>query len=350
MKLRAVIVNGRMTEVEHLKKLELEPEENVLDFEFDILDYDNPSGHYILCKLEGYDKDWNVLQDVYRQTYRSLPGGDYTFRIKKIANDGTAGIETVLPVSIKTFYYDTVWFKIVMGVLTVAIMYAIMKFYSFRKLEKQRMLLEKQQAVEGERLRISTELHDDVGGELSAIRLVSEMAQMNNLQNPQQQFSKIATSSTELVQKLNEIVWALNVNNDTLQSLVSYIHRYSVKYLDDVGIACRFMQPHAIPALEVDGTIRRNIFLLIKEALNNVVKHAAASGVVITIEINNRLLITIHDNGKGIATEKLTADSGNGLFTMQKRANDLNGTVEIINHDGTTVTFAIPLIQTHTKV
>ena len=212
-----------------------------------------------------------------------------------------------------------------------------------RKVEQQAMVL-------NERTRISHELHDDLGGELSTIRLLSEMAQMANAKNPELQFSKISASSAELVQKLNEIVWALNVANDTLQSLISYMHRYSVKYLDDVGINCHFTQPNTIPALEIDGAVRRNIFLLVKEALNNIVKHAAASCVTITVETDSHLRITIQDNGRGIATEKLTAGSGNGLFTMQKRAKDLNGTMQIANEAGTNVTFEIPLAQTHTKV
>lgn len=201
-----------------------------------------------------------------------------------------------------------------------------------------------------ERLRISAELHDDVGGELSAIRLLSEMAQMNTTQNPQQQFSKISASSADLMQKMNEIVWALNIKNDTLQSLISYINRYAIKYLDDVGIECKFTQPDVIPKYEVDGAVRRNIFLLVKEALSNVVKHANATRVFIKIETNHQLEITIHDNGKGIAGEKLTANTGNGLLTMHKRANDLNATMEIINHEGTTIELKMPFKKTHTKV
>nr|MBA2561948.1 hypothetical protein [Chitinophagaceae bacterium] len=204
-------------------------------------------------------------------------------------------------------------------------------------LEKHKGEQQKFKALEVERSRISAELHDDIGGELSAIRLLSEMAQMNKTQDAQKQLEKISASSSDLVQKMNEIVWALNVNNDTLQSLISYVHRYAVRCLDDVGIECKFTQPETIPKYEVDGAVRRNIFLMVKEALNNVVKHAHATCVFINIAVNQQLEITINDNGKGIDEENLTANPGNGLLTMQKRAKDLNGTMQINNQKGTTI-------------
>ena len=198
-----------------------------------------------------------------------------------------------------------------------------------------------------ERVRISNELHDDLGGELSAIRLLSEMKTSNI--SPQQQLSKISSSSGELVQKMNEIVWALNVNNDSLQSLVAYIRRYAVKYLDDVGIDCSFDQPDKIPDKEVDGIIRRNIFLLIKETLNNVVKHSHATGVNINVRVKENLQITIQDNGKGIPDGMLQNGIGNGLRNMQQRVKDLEGSIEIKNHNGTTVQFNLPLQRNNTK-
>jgi len=208
-------------------------------------------------------------------------------------------------------------------------------------------MLERKQAIELERLRISTELHDDVGGELSAIRLLSEMKTANI--SPQQQLSKISSSSGELVQKMNEIVWALNVNNDSLQSLVAYLRRYAVKYLDDLGIDCSFEQPGEIPDMEVNGATRRNIFLLVKEVLNNVVKHASATAVGITVVTDSSLQIIVKDNGKGIPDNMLQNGTGNGLRNMKQRVKDMEGSMAIKNHDGTTVQFNLPLQRTNTK-
>jgi signal transduction histidine kinase len=215
------------------------------------------------------------------------------------------------------------------------------------ELAKQRTELEKKQIVESERVRISAELHDDIGGELSSIRLLSEM-NISNITS-QQQLSKISSSSSELVQKMNEIVWALNVNNDTLQGLLAYMRRYAVKYLDDVGIDCVFTQPQQIPDKEVDGVTRRNIFLLLKEVLTNIVKHSRATNVEIAVNIGSLLQITIHDNGKGIPADMLQSGSGNGLRNMQQRVKELEGTMEIKNQEGTTVRFFLPAGSGNTK-
>jgi signal transduction histidine kinase len=176
------------------------------------------------------------------------------------------------------------------------------------------------------------------------------MARMNGSQNSYEQFGKISASSAELVQKMNEIVWALNIKNDTLQSLLSYINRYAVKFLDDVNIGCQFIQPADIPHYEIDGAVRRNIFLLVKEALNNIVKHSHATNVLIRVDIDHQLEITIHDNGTGFSSENLSNYTGNGLATMEKRANDLGAKILIGNQEGTTVNLKVPLQKTHTKV
>ena len=197
------------------------------------------------------------------------------------------------------------------------------------------------------REKISRDLHDDIGGELSAIRLLSEMNTPGT--DPQVQLSKISAYSGEMVQKLNEIVWALNINNDTLQSLIAYIRRYAVKYLDDLGIDCLFNQPEKIPEREVDGPTRRNIFLLIKEALNNIVKHAQATKVCIIVAVDDELLISIEDNGKGIPAEISGQGRGNGLHNMKQRVKELKGSLELKNHNGTTVMFTLPVVLNHTK-
>jgi signal transduction histidine kinase len=140
---------------------------------------------------------------------------------------------------------------------------------------------------------------------------------------------------------MNEIVWALNINNDNLQSLIAYTRQYAVSYLDDLNIHCNFETPENIPDVTVNGKNRRSVFLLVKESLNNIAKHAHATNVVINFDVNNALHINISDNGKGIAQEHIT--KGNGLNNMRKRIQSMRGNMEILNGAGTTVIFNIPL-------
>jgi signal transduction histidine kinase/ligand-binding sensor domain-containing protein len=298
--------------------------------------------------LKGFDKGWVEAGNRNYVTYPDISPGTYTFLFTASYNGITwnkqpaAYTFTILPP-----WYQTWWFRILAVVLFAGFVLFAVRFYTNRKLEKQKALLEKQKAIELERMRISTELHDDMGGELSAIRLLSEM-NISTI-SPQQQLSKISSSSGELVQKMNEIVWALNVSNDSLQGLIAYIRRYAVKHLDDVGIDCLFKQPEKIPDIEVDGITRRNIFLLVKEALNNVVKHANATEVKMSVTMDDSLQIIIHDNGKGIPADMLQNRNGNGLRNMQQRVMELKGVMEITNHEGTTVQFNLPVSSSNTK-
>jgi signal transduction histidine kinase len=140
---------------------------------------------------------------------------------------------------------------------------------------------------------------------------------------------------------MNEIVWALNSNHDNLQSLIAYSRQYAVAYLDDLGIQSQVSIPDAIPNINISGNNRRTIFLLVKEALNNIAKHAQASKVSININIDEKLKISVHDNGRGINLRQ--NNYGNGLVNMQKRVEGLKGSFELANHDGTNVIFTIPL-------
>jgi signal transduction histidine kinase len=222
------------------------------------------------------------------------------------------------------------------------ILYQVVRQIIKRRLERQRAEFLKQQAVEQERSRISAELHDDIGGGLTAIRLLSEMSLEHDTHHPTSKYlEKISASSNELIQKMNEIVWALNINNDNLQSLIAYTRQYAVSYLDDLNISCNFETPENIPDVIVNGKNRRSVFLLVKESLNNIAKHAHASNVNIMIDVSNALLINISDNGKGIGQENIT--KGNGLNNMRKRIQSMRGKMEILNDGGTTLVFNIPL-------
>ena len=209
--------------------------------------------------------------------------------------------------------------------------------------ERQKAELAKREAVETERYRISSELHDDLGSGLSTIRLLSEMMkQGSGGNNMLLQLGKISDSSKELVQKMNEIVWALNINNDNLQSLMAYVRQYVVKTLDDVGIDCIVSMPDNVPAVSIAGTERRNIFLMVKECVHNIIKHSKASHVNIEINFNENLYIKINDNGIGFRDEKISAHHF-GLNNLKQRAKELNGSIEWLQNNGTIVQMQIPL-------
>jgi signal transduction histidine kinase len=145
-----------------------------------------------------------------------------------------------------------------------------------------------------------------------------------------------------MIDKMGEIVWALNEKNDTLSDLLSYTRSYAVAYLEQNGLACHFEEPDEIPQDYVSSEFRRNIYLTVKESLHNIVKHAQATEVLINVDISNRLAIQIKDNGVGFDSTK-EKSFGNGLVSMNARIRELKGRFEVINNNGTEINILVPL-------
>jgi signal transduction histidine kinase len=141
---------------------------------------------------------------------------------------------------------------------------------------------------------------------------------------------------------MNTIIWTMTSSNDTIESLITYIRTYAFEFFDSTNIECKFNMPDSIPRVELSGERRRNIFLAVKEALNNVLKHSKATTVQIDVEVTHKLLINIADNGLGIDMENLRR-FGNGLRNMQNRLENINGKFSIRNHEGTIAEFEIAL-------
>jgi signal transduction histidine kinase len=141
---------------------------------------------------------------------------------------------------------------------------------------------------------------------------------------------------------MNAIIWSMNSGNDTLDNLVSYIRSYAIEYFEGTQVDCRVVTPDNIPATEVIGDKRRNIFLCVKETLNNALKHSQATLVNIEFGIGNELVIRIHDNGVGIDMQKLR-QFGNGLKNIRRRMESIGGTYTIENNKGTLTVLTLPV-------
>jgi len=214
------------------------------------------------------------------------------------------------------------------------------------KLENERKELEKQMAVmaahQEERERISADMHDELGSGMTTIRLMSEIAKNKMKENVPVEIEKISTSANDLLNKMNAIIWSMNSSNDTLDNLVSYIRAYAIEYLDGTSIHCKIDSPKIIPVTEISGDKRRNIFLCLKETLNNALKHSRASEMIIDIEINDKLVIRIHDNGIGIDPEKIR-QFGNGLKNIERRMRNIGGAYFLTTNAGTETRLELPL-------
>jgi signal transduction histidine kinase/ligand-binding sensor domain-containing protein len=292
------------------------------------------------------NNEWSEASTIADFNFLNLSPGRYTLNVKaSFPSTGYTPRYFNYSFSIIPPWWQTIWFRILAGVLIITLITMAIRFYYRRKLEKQVVLLEKQQAVEKERTRIATDMHDDLGAGLSKIKFLSETIGIKKQQKEpiEEDIGKIREYSHDMIDKMGEIVWALNQKNDSLSDLLSYTRAYAAEYLSQNGIQCSFHTPEQLSLQSVSGEFRRNIYLTVKEALHNVVKHAQASQVCITISTESGLHISIHDNGTGFSENNIRPFS-NGLGNMKKRMEGLGGSCRILNDNGTVVMIDVPLI------
>ncbi|MBS1921041.1 MAG: hypothetical protein JST17_12390 [Bacteroidetes bacterium] len=204
--------------------------------------------------------------------------------------------------------------------------------------EKELAVLKAQQQ---ERERISADMHDELGSGMTVIRLMSEIAKNKLQDQTPSEIDKISESANEVLNKMNAIIWSMNSSNDTLDNLVFYIRAYALEYFENTPVQCEINIPSYIPQQELAGDKRRNIFLSVKEALNNILKHANASKIIIDFIFAPVLQIKIKDNGTGIDSARLR-QFGNGLKNMAKRMESAGGSFKIEKNNGTLVVLELP--------
>lgn len=307
-------------------------------------------------KLEGFDQDWVNDLGVRSKRYDRLPYGHYRFRVAARNVDGEWQ-EAALPFSfiVPTPLYFQNWAIFLYCVAATALVAAIARIVSHRRLRFALARLEQQQSLERERMRIARDMHDEMGSKLTKISFLSEHAQMDNAATGPfgDKIRSIAQTSRELLQTMDEIVWVVNPRNDTLENLVTYLSHYAIEYFSNTQVVCELRLAPEIPHHALSSEVRHNLFLAFEETLSNVLKHSGAKSVVVEMAVAPALFeVKISDDGHGfkvpVATGSVAAPnskrSGNGLTNMRQRLADIGGECEISSQPaaGTTVTLRMP--------
>jgi signal transduction histidine kinase len=214
----------------------------------------------------------------------------------------------------------------------------LVRSYFRKQLAKQKAILEQQKAIEKERTRIATDMHDDFGASLSRIKFLSEKMQVEK-KAENKDLQKISEFSDEMAEKMGEIVWALNRRYDSSGDLLSFCRAWASEYLNDKNIKLQF-NTGEWKDININGEIRRNIFLVVKESIHNIVKHADASEVRIDMSCDEWLEVIIADNGKGFDPHSIRPFA-NGLDNMKRRMEEIGGTYLIDGKNGTTTTIRV---------
>ena len=240
---------------------------------------------------------------------------------------------------------------VLLGVLVVALVWITMLRRQVEKRSaqlqreiRQRERAEQQRAVEQERSRIARDLHDDLGSSLTEIGMLASSRPGLKMKPDEahDRLGLIAGKSRSIINALDELVWAVNPQNDTLSSLAKYLASYVEEYLSASNLVCRVQIPHSFPRQIVPAEVRHHLFLAVKEALSNVARHASASEIVFRLVISDeQLRIFISDNGRGF--DPASPSAGNGLANLSERMRNLNGHCGVSSTPGQGATVALTL-------
>ena len=302
-------------------------------------------------RLEGHETAWTEAGDTRVAYYSNLAPGHYYFHVIASNEDGVSNeTGSVLEITVQPQFWQTGWFLAALIMCFLGLVVAVVRYLSTQKLHRQLQVLKQQEALEKERSRIARDLHDQLGANLTQVALLGEMAEAdkNSPAEIESHAQQISQTARETTRSLDEIVWAVNPSNDTLDGLVNYACKYAQEYLALAGLRYRAEVPAQLPAIAIPPEVRHNVFLAFKEAVNNVVKHAQASEVWIRLRLQTgNFVLSIEDNGRGLGgLDAQAAQTRNGLRNMRKRMEDIGGEFEAgpASGRGTAIRLTVPVI------
>ncbi|MGC4072947.1 MAG: two-component regulator propeller domain-containing protein [Nibricoccus sp.] len=318
-----------------------------VEFDYSVLCLSTPERVRTLIRLRGYEDDWTEPEVKGKVRYSKLPPGKYTLEIEShvAGSTGTASVMS-LPLVVESAWWQTLWFKVggIVSVLTIGVM--IVRALSHRRLRAELAQLEHVSALERERARIAQNIHDDLGSGLTRISLLTLTPEVGGERT---QLTRIFHLVGDLIRSMDEVVWAVNPKNDNLENFANYLIEFAQDFLRDAKIRCRIISPEILPLQPLSTQCRHHLYLSSKETLNNVVKHANASEVILEIRTEaDWFVVSISDNGRGIRARASTDHSsmGNGISNMESRMVSINGSCEIESDEaGTLVTFRVPILS-----
>ena len=341
-----VDVNNRNIDIRNPDALRLNPSENNINIHFVTLNHVYPGDGWYSYSLNGMAGPWIEVGNTRQVNFPNLSYGNYEFvlRGKVLGNEEWVYLDNPVRFTIATPWYRTAWFTVLVMLGVLSVIFVMMRAYYRAKVQKQKNLIEKQLAVQAERDRISFDMHDDLGSGLTRISYLSQMAMNKNGQSAE--LDKIKHTSQQLVGNMSELIWAMKAENDNLADMLGYLKRYTSDYFDSDTVRLSFKMPGTIEERMIPGEKRRNIFLVYKEALHNIAKHADASYITVDVSVTDAALhIHIADNGQGFDFESHDLKSGNGLRSMQMRTLKFGGKMELESElgKGTALRFIFPI-------
>ncbi len=302
--------------------------DNSVNISFTSFLYTDPDNIKFRYKLIGADPNWQYAAGERSANFAQLSPGDYTFYVQCGNRNGIWNSHLAsVAFTIDPPYWATWWFRLL---VLAAIVYILYELYQYR--------IKNLLAIEGIREKIASDFHDDIGSALSSISIFSEVAdkQLRQQLPPEKTreiVGHISSQSRAMLDAMDDIVWAVNPQNDHINDLAVRMREFAIPLLEARDINFDINIPKEILNTKIKMSARKNIFMIFKECINNMLKHSGCTAMRVSVtRYNNQLELLISDNGKGF--DKQAPSSRNGMKNLQKRAGEINGTIEVISQPG----------------
>ena len=338
------VVDGRS--IDPRGPVELRPDGEQYEFQFAGLSFADPKRVRFKYRLEGFDEDWVEAGERRSAYYTRLPPGSYRFFVTARNADGRWNPDGAsMPLAIVPHFWQTWWFLWGSALAAVAAIAGISLRVSTVKLNRRLRQLEREQALERERTRIARDLHDAVGANLTRIGRLSEMAERRKDDTPAVVpiLLNIREATGDVVQAMDEIVWTVDPANDSLENMANYLVHYTEEFMRNTGIAYQLDVPVMLPDVTLSAEVRHNLFMAVKEAISNAVRHARARSVRVKLTaVGGLLTVSVTDDGVGF-TQADKKPTSSGVDNMNNRMAAIGGKwhVERDSEHGTTVTMTL---------
>ncbi|MFZ4621440.1 MAG: ligand-binding sensor domain-containing protein [Bacteroidota bacterium] len=344
------IFNEQHDEKLNVGTIELAYTENFFSFEFSALDFEASQKNQYAYKLEGFEPDWNAIGTRRFASFTNVPPGGYTFRVKGSNNDGVWNNEgRSIKILIVPPFWATVWFRLLSVTLFIGAIVGSVRYSAYRKYRRQIDELEHQKRILEERQRtrdkIARDLHDDLASTVGSAGLFIETAKRTMGEDSAQAkeyLDKTSSILSEAEEAMSDIVWSVSPKHDTLQSLSTRIRLVTTELCraNGIGYAVDVKGDTDVPLSE---EIRRGLYLIFKEVLNNCLKHSHATKIEILIgSEGNNAVLQVSDNGTGLPMEgNEDRLGGNGMHNISKRAEEIGATISITSVRGSGVTVRV---------
>ncbi|MCU0323980.1 MAG: hypothetical protein MUF45_01825 [Spirosomaceae bacterium] len=318
------------------KSLVLNHSQNHLTFNFIGIHLSNPESVRYQYYTEGLEKGFSELSSSNSVIYPSIPAGDYTFKVRAIEADGLVSNTVEFPFSIKSPFYGTLWFQGLVLAFFTMVGVAIQQFRTRQKERRRKEMtqirLEEQYKV---RKKTAEDFHDEMGNKLTRISILTDIltSKMSANDELQKIVNQIKENAASLYNGTKDIIWSLSPDNDNLFEILLRVQDFGVEIFQDTNTDFESIQlEESYRNIKLPIDYSRNLIMICKESLTNVLKHAQASKVWLRLLlIDECLIISVLDNGRGFDIEKVK--KGNGLNNIQIRAKRINSTVEVLPNE-----------------